>query len=159
MFAAILASAGCSNGSAPAPACKEHDVPASTNLTQPVVRFRSDVMPLFVQSCAFTSCHGNPGGGSGGVFLGTKAGSTEPAVVRTNIVGVAAAKLKAMPLVAAGNPKGSFLMRKLDGDHCLLDSQCEEKSCGDAMPKAGELLPDTERDKVRRWIAQGAKDD
>lgn len=158
VFAATLSSAGCTS-STPAPVCQDHVVPASTDLGQPAAHFRSDVIPLFVQSCAFTSCHGNPGGGSSGLFLGTKDGATDPATVYKSIVGVAAPELPTMSLVAGGNPKGSFLMRKLDGDHCMLDKACKEGSCGGAMPRTGEILPVEERDKVRRWIAQGAKDD
>lgn len=157
---AWFALAGCSeNGGTPPVECKPYVVPASTDLQQPQVKLRADLMPLFAQSCGFSSCHGNAGGGSSGVFLGAKDGTTDPGVVRQSLVGVAAPQLPSMPLVTPGDPSKSYLMRKLDGDQCVFDAQCTDKSCGQAMPRTGEVLPVSERDKVRRWIAQGAKDD
>jgi hypothetical protein len=68
-------------------------------------------------------------------------------------------KLPSMLEVKPGDPKNSFLMRKLDGDHCVLDAQCQGSTCGDSMPNKEEQLSVDERDRVRRWIAQGAKND
>lgn len=148
----------CSSTKATPQECSAYETPAGFDATQPAVHFRADVLPIFTQSCAFTSCHGNRGGLAGGVFLGTK-DNTDPAEVRNNVVGVPAPELASMPLVSPGDPKNSFLMRKLDGDQCLLDAQCKDKSCGETMPRTGDQLPVADRDKIRRWIAQGAKDD
>jgi hypothetical protein len=61
--------------------------------------------------------------------------------------------------VKPGDPRESFLMRKLDGSHCVLDGQCAGGNCGQSMPRDDESLPIDARDKIRRWIAQGAKND
>ena len=50
------------------------------------------------------------------------------------------------------------VMHKLDGDSCLNDKECTNGTCGDSMPDEGTILDVTVRDTVRRWIAQGAKD-
>lgn len=50
-------------------------------------------------------------------------------------------------------------MHKIDGDVCTLDAQCTNHSCGDTMPGSNDLLDLAIRDTIRRWIAQGAKND
>jgi hypothetical protein len=79
--------------------------------------------------------------------------------VHASIVGRRSSKLQTMDLVKPGDPRESFLMRKLDGSHCVLDKQCTGGTCGDSMPRREETLPIEERDTIRRWIAQGAKND
>lgn len=158
LFVIAALGVACTSASpATPPACVAYEPAAALDLSQPVVRFRADVQPIFAQSCAFTSCHGSRGGLAGGVYLSGAA--AEAADLRASLVGVAAPELPTMPLVTAGDPKASFLMRKLDGDSCLLASSCKDHDCGEAMPRTGELLPVAARDVVRRWIAQGAKDD
>ena len=69
-----------------------------------------------------------------------------------------------MPIVDPGKPWNSFLMRKLDGCFTDIAGQCTPigtapPPCGTGMPSPGDpLLPPDERDIVRRWIFQGAKD-
>ena len=101
--------------------------------------------------------HGvNPG--MGGLFLGKAA--SDAATVYAEIVGKNSSELTSMPFVTAGDPEHSYLMHKMDGDQCQFDTQCVAPSCLDAMPNgATMLLPVTYRDLVRRWIAQGAKND
>lgn len=135
--------------------CVDYTPPASFNAQAPAVTFSRDVFPLFRQSCAFTTCHGSTSGTSNGVYLG----STEASKVRANLVGVASTTLPSMSLVTAGEPRQSFLMRKLDGSQCALDASCASGSCGQSMPRGDSVLPLETRDAVRRWIAQGAKDD
>jgi len=93
-------------------------------------------------------------GPANGVFLGR-----DPPRVYMAIVGVRGDELQTMPFVTAGNPRESYLMRKLDGSQCALDAMCNGGSCQDSMPKNEGLLDVATRDKVRRWIAQGAKND
>jgi hypothetical protein len=65
-----------------------------------------------------------------------------------------------MPYVRSGDPANSFLMHKMDGDACQFASQCgtmPAANCGESMPLSGCALSGSTRDKVRRWIAQGAK--
>lgn len=135
--------------------CSDYVPPASFDAMTPAVSFSKDIMPIFKPSCAFTNCHGLQAS-SNGVFLGEGSG---PGAVHANLVGRRSSKLQTMDLVKAGDPRESFLMRKLDGSHCVLDSQCTGGTCGDSMPRREETLPIEERDKIRRWIAQGAKND
>lgn len=135
--------------------CSDYTPPASFDPQTPAVSFSRDVLPIFKTSCAFTACHGLQGSNNG-VFLGESGG---PAAVHASLVGRRASKLQTMDLVKAGDPRESFVMRKLDGSHCVLDAQCTGGTCGDSMPRREETLPIEERDKIRRWIAQGAKND
>lgn len=124
---------------------------SKADLTTPQVSFRNDVMPILNQSCTFSSCHG---AGSGTMTLrqGDAAG------MRSQIVDVPSSTLPAMKRVAPGDPGHSFLMHKIDGDVCTLKDQCVQQTCGDTMPQSSDMLDEATRDVIRRWIAQGAKD-
>ncbi|MEZ4257846.1 MAG: hypothetical protein R3B36_02180 [Polyangiaceae bacterium] len=135
------------------PQCAAYVVPAGTDLTQPATQLRRDVLPILNRSCAFSSCHGSASGRNQGVFLGNDA-----ARVRLEMSAVTQHN-KSATYVVPGDPSKSFLMHKIDGDQCTLDSACEKGSCGDSMPLGNPLLPVSDRDVIRRWIAQGAKDD
>jgi hypothetical protein len=118
------------------------------------VSFSKDVLPVFAQSCAFSTCHGSTTGAANGVFLGR-----DGPKVHAAIVGVKGDELTTMPFVNPGNPRESYLMRKMDGSQCALDAQCTGGSCQSSMPKGDLPLEVERRDIVRRWIAQGAKND
>jgi len=126
--------------------------PPSFDPSAPVVSFKTDVFPIFGFSCAFSTCHGSTAGSSNGIFLG----GNKPETVRTNLVDVPAPELPSMAFVKAGDPRNSYLMRKLDGSNCVLDAQCTDGDCGDSMPQNEDKLAIEQRDLVRRWIAQGA---
>ncbi|MDF2694168.1 MAG: hypothetical protein K0S65_2551 [Labilithrix sp.] len=149
-FAAPLG--GCPDDAA---VCSDYSPPASFDAQNPTVTFAKDVMPIFSQSCAFASCHGSTTGTTNGVFLG----GTDPARVHQAIVDVRSSKLPTMSYVKPGDPRESFLLRKMDASQCPLDAQCTGADCGEAMPRNGSELPVETRDIVRRWIAQGAKND
>jgi len=143
---------GCSGDEA---VCKDYSPPPSFDPQNPQVSFSKDVMPIFTQSCAFTSCHGSSTGSANGVFLG----GTDPTRVYQAIVDVRSSELPTMSYVKAGEPRESFLLRKMDGSQCALSSECTGNDCGQSMPRNDETLPIEKRDVVRRWIAQGAKND
>ena len=145
-------SSGSSSGSS---SCVDYAPPAGFDANTPSVSFAKDVIPIFGQSCAFSTCHGATTGPSNGVFLGN-----DPARVYTGIVGVRGDELQTMPFITAGDPRQSYLMRKMDGSQCAFDSQCSGGSCQSFMPKTNDTPLDLPtRDIVRRWIAQGAKND
>jgi hypothetical protein len=135
--------------------CTDYSPPASFDAQNPKVTFAKDVMPIFTQGCAFPSCHGSTTGNTNGVFLG----GTDPTRVYQAIVEVRSSKLPTMSYVKPNDPRESFLQRKVDGSHCVLDAQCTGADCGQSMPRNDETLPMGERDTIRRWIAQGAKND
>jgi hypothetical protein len=135
--------------------CVDYSPPASFDLQNPKVSFAAAVVPIFRDSCAFSTCHGSTTGNPNGVFLG---GNDAPKI-HAAIVDVRSSKLPSMSYVKAGDPRESFLMRKMDGSHCVLDAQCTASDCGDSMPRGEDRLDVGRRDIVRRWIAQGAKND
>ena len=149
MIAFVLPLGGCPDEAG----CRDYSPPASFNAQSPIVSFARDVMPMFAQSCAFTSCHGSPGNPNG-VFLG----GNDPTKVHRAIVDVRSSKLVTMSYVKPNEPRESFLLRKLDASHCVLNAQCAG-NCGQSMPQNDDTLPIERRDVVRRWIAQGAKND
>jgi hypothetical protein len=152
---AVVAASACTSAT-PGAKCETYVVPAGTDLTKPTVSFEKDVLPIFVQSCAFTSCHGATSGANNGVTLGSKTQPNDASALRGNIVGVKAPELPTMNFATPGDPSQSYLMHKLDGDQCKLDAQCTKASCQSSMPQGGDVLPVATRDVVRRWIAQGA---
>lgn len=133
--------------------CKDYTPSPSFDANAPV-SLRADVRPIFAASCAFSTCHGSTIGDPNGVFLGAADG---PALRRA-LVDVPSGQLPTMPFVKPGDPRNSYLLRKMDGSHCVLDPQCKGGSCGDPMPKGEGALPPGDRDKIRGWIAQGAQD-
>lgn len=140
------------------PACKAYVVPAGTDLMTPAVSFKTDVLPIFQNSCAFSACHASMSGANNGVYLGElNKAPTNSATVVTGLM-KPSQWLPSMPYVTAGNPSQSFLMHKMDGDQCTLDKMCTNMTCQGSMPQGDAILPLANRDKVRRWIAQGAKD-
>jgi hypothetical protein len=197
--------------------CVVYQVPAGADLTTPV-SFSNDVSKIFIQSCAFSSCHNES---APRVYLGTKpmpdagdmggddasdAGDDEsdagdaghdasdadamadaakdgevadgaavdagdaasppdagpdasPTIagrIYAAIVNKPSTELPTMSFVTPGDPSHSYLMRKIDGDVCTLNAQCDGGKCLDTMPQGQQLLPPTTRDVVRRWILQGA---
>lgn len=149
------------SGTGDSASCPAYQVPAGTDLTQPIVSFKTDVMPIFNANCGASSCHGVATATPGFVFLGTEAAAgSDAAQVAAGLVGKFASELTTIPIVMAGDPTKSYLMHKLDGDQCVFDSQCADGSCLAEMPNGlGHPLPTSTRDVVRRWIAQGAKSD
>jgi len=158
--------------------------------TSPTVSFKSDVVPIFSQSCALsTACHscdnqGTPGCTTGGYkpFLGIgssdgTATSAQLAAILSATVGQPAALQvgtvdstpvgdPSLSIIEAGDPAKSFITYKLDATFlteptdgevdCSTLACASTQTCGQAMPSGGPALAASERDTIRRWIAQGA---
>lgn len=130
--------------------------------SSPVVSFKTDVLPIFQGSCGISpGCHG--AGSPDRPYLGPPLSDTATAQniadIFANTVDFAAFKEPGMSRVAPGDPEHSFLMHKLDGLlKCETLACSADKSCGGPMPE-GPKLPDDKLDTIRRWIAQGAKND
>jgi hypothetical protein len=135
------------------------------DLTTPTVSLATDVMPLFQHSCgiAGATCHGSPNDPmQGRPFLDYADGGADAATVLSGIVGQPSTEDPQMVLVKAGDPANSFMMHKLDGDQCTLASACAKgqsqyPDCGQPMPYSSQALEQSQLDTIRRWIAQGAK--
>lgn len=124
------------------------------------VSFKTDVLPIFRNSCGLsTACHGNPSGPTEQPYLGPAMGPAitdmEIMAIFTDNVGVASAKAPSMKIVDPGSPQTSFLMAKVDDKLTCSTVKCDT-TCGTSMPQ-GAPLPEDKRDIIRRWIAQGAK--
>jgi hypothetical protein len=153
-LASLSVIAACSSSEDAAKVCAgEYTPPASFDPNTPPVTFSRDVFPLF-STCSGNDCHGTPNN-QNHVFVS----ATDPKSTVPGLVNVPSKKLPSMVYVKPGDPNNSFLMKKLDGSHCALDKQCVGGTCGDQMPNKETQMTVEERDKVRRWIAQGAKND
>jgi len=104
------------------------------------VSFAADIVPLFKSRCVV--CH-LPGSEQGGLALHPKGGYA-------NLVNV---KSTESPLlrVAPGNAEESYLYRKLTGTHAEVGGNGQRMPFGDASLTAEEI------ERVRLWIAGGAK--
>ena len=138
------------------------------DLTTPSVSFAKDVLPIFNMSCGIggQQCHGDPSVSkhTAQPYLG-QTGANDAAKVIAGIVGQSAAEDPQLNLVTASDVKKSYLMHKVDGDACLFATACNAtgnplfKNCGIQMPFNAGSLDQAKRDTIRRWIAQGAKND
>jgi hypothetical protein len=141
---------------------------ASFNATTPAVSFKTDVLPIFRQSCGLSGvCHGDQGGPVAQPYLGPPAtGAMPPPATDTEIKAIFAANVDAdavkapgMKIVKPSDPENSFLMHKVDGTLTCDAVTCDGAACGVSMPQGSGLLAQDKRDTIRRWIAQGAKND
>lgn len=131
----------------------------------PKVTFSKDVLPIFRNSCGFSSCHGNANPTDPTRhYYGP--GNSDPAPDMTQIaaifeqsVGKPAVEEPSLSLIEPGKPDKSFLLYKLDGASCASLPCAAKKTCGASMPQGNPLLAEEKRDTIRRWIAQGAKND
>lgn len=134
-------------------------------LDAPEVTLRADVLPILQNSCAVggATCHGDAGNTKAGQhYLGESSGTTmtdeQIAEVLSANLNVASVKGGSMRVIVPGEPENSFLMAKMDGN-CASNLSCTNGDCGAIMPQTNtEPLPEDVRNKVRRWIAQGAED-
>ncbi len=158
----VLVAPGCGGGEAADDTCHDY---SSFNGMSPTVGFSADVLPIFRNSCGLsTACHSQESGPVGQPFLGppTIDGMVTAAqlmAIQTQNVGVTSTKAGTMKIVDPGKPESSFLMHKMDGTLKCADVTCES-GCGSMMPLGAAMpLAADQRDIVRRWIAQGAKND
>jgi hypothetical protein len=157
----LLGACGGGNGVGGGGTCPLYVVPSTTDLTTPSVSFKNDVMKLFNNNCGLSTCHGTTMMPMGGLFLGAEsAKGADAATVYAGLVGPISQELPTMPFITPGDPSKSYLMHKIDGDQCAFENECEGGQCMSLMPSGGAmLLPVGTRDTIRRWIAQGAKND
>jgi hypothetical protein len=131
----------------------------------PTRSFKTDVLPIFEQSCSLSaSCHGNPQSPMTGqgyqVYLGEVNPKTTPSDVNkilSLIVQKPSPTATNMNIVQPGKPEASFLMLKMDGAIQCSAATCTFNNCGAVMPQGSTPLPLDTRNVVRDWIAQGAQ--
>lgn len=93
----------------------------------------------------------------------------QPAQLQTSTIDGSMVGNPSMSIIKASDPANSFLLYKIDGSFpstpdnsevtCSTLTCAADMSCGGAMPSGGPALSSTDRDTIRRWIAQGAKND
>lgn len=154
LLAAVASLFGCSTAAPPGP-CVAYQVPVGTDLSQPTLSFQKDVIPILQTNCAKSACHGSSLGKNNGVYLGTPEGPVDASRVHGALVNVTSPTAPALQFVTPSDPDKSFLLRKVDGDLCMIEAQCG-RNCGLSMPKEAPPLDVASRDVIRRWIAQGA---
>jgi hypothetical protein len=184
-----------SGGSSSSGVCAAY---VSTGTLPAAVSFKTDVVPVLQKTCGNggTSCHSglanatvmDTATGSSLTFANDDGGVLPPqgamsglAFIHTSLVGAKAYEEPNLNLVAAGDPKNSYLMHKMDGDQCLFANVCDQQPgqgafydpgwhCGRSMPTSDAgMIPDPPangpasalvdpaiRDKFRAWITQGA---
>ena len=132
----------------------------------PVVGFKADVLPIFRTSCGLSaSCHGSESGPGGQHYLGPKNDDPEPTAAQIQIifdqwVGQTPVVSAGMNLITPKDPEHSFFMYKLDGLECGTLTCASDDTCLGLMPLGNsDPMPIAQRDTIRRWIAQGAKND
>lgn len=166
MASFFVLGAGCGNDTGNTPADTSCFDYASFSGASPAVSFKTDVLPIFRQSCGVggAACHGQQSGIKSHPFLGPAKSDPDPTqadidVIFAQNVGVFATEATMTMLVDPGHPETSFLMHKMDGtQETCGDAKCET-SCKTSMPLGQDILPADTRNTVRRWIAQGAKND
>jgi hypothetical protein len=140
------------------------------------VSFKTDVMPIFHQSCTISlSCHGQPGNSAeASLYLGnnfTEGDNTADTISMTykGLVGVKAVEDPAMDLVTAKDAANSYLIHKVSDDQGTLNSlkctggtcpapDCDMTNvCGIPMPKSAvSALDPAVIATITNWIMQGA---
>jgi hypothetical protein len=166
-LAAVIGAMGCSSSSpAPGPSC-----------ATATVSFKSDVIPVFQQSCTLSMvCHGQMNNSAEeSLYLGENMGTTDPNAVYNMLVGVKAKEIPSMNLVTAGDLENSFLWHKVNDSMTTLNadplaSQCAmatakctdcnmSQPCGATMPYLGAALDPKFACTLQNWIEGGAKND
>ena len=156
---------GCGDAAASSGSCTPYV--SCADLTPPTVSFSSAVLPVFNRSCGIggEQCHGDPNSSphTAQPYLGQSPGTPDVAKIFAGLINQPAAEDTKLSLIAPGDPEKSYLVHKIDGDSCQFAAECNVtgnpliKNCGIQMPfNAGSLDPSM-RDTIRRWIAQGAK--
>jgi hypothetical protein len=132
----------------------------------PTVAFKADVLPIFRTSCGLSaSCHGGESGPGGQHYLGPKNADPTPTDAQIQLifdqwVGQTPVIDAGMNLITPKDPEHSFFMYKLDGLKCSKLACAAKDTCDALMPEGNTMPMDSaKRDTIRRWIAQGAKND
>jgi hypothetical protein len=141
---------------------------SSGDLQTPTISYAQTIQPIFNTSCAIggAECHGAVNNSVKlQIYLGLfgDAGAPDASQVLSGIVGVTSLEDPKLDLVKASDPANSYLMHKLDDDQCQFASDCPAMEpemgaqCGVGMPYSSGVLDVPTRDEIRKWIAQGAK--
>jgi hypothetical protein len=108
-------------------------------------------MPIVGDYCALSACHA-AGQSNLGIHL-----TFDKAQVYAELQ-KESPTFSGVQFVVPGKPDESLVMGKMEGTQAKVPG-CTS-GCGNAMPPPPDpLVPEAKRDVVRRWIANGAKND
>lgn len=127
------------------------DAGTSVDARRPYPSFKDDVVPIVQATCALTACHSSKESNLG-IFLAFDAAQIYGELQKTSPTAAG------QKFVVPGDPAASYLMVKLNGTQAALAASCPNSSCGAEMPP-GDKLPADKIEAVRKWIADGAKND
>lgn len=145
-----------------------------SDLPTAAVSLEHDLMPIFRESCTFSSCHDTSAKKAGLVLGDPNADLGDPNLlkdVRESLLAPSTTvKSPAVPRVTPGDPTKSFLLDKVTGTQNGRGYACENQApvgsprdaCGDAMPLGDATFCATQPGKIiaiARWIRDGALQD
>lgn len=135
------------------------EVPTPASLTQPIPyascppdpdapKVATDGFPfivgLFSNKCSMSACHGAVPGAANVDLVPTADN------LAASVIGKPSIQKPGSLLIAPGDPKGSYLL-------CKLDPSCADRAPGtDPMPRNQPALDDDARKKIADWISAGA---
>lgn len=140
----VVVLAACSSDPQPVTTTSKSDAGAALPAT-----FKDGVMPVLSESCALAACHAAKQSNLG-IHI------TYDAALVYSELQKESPTYPGVKFVVPGKPDESFLMAKMDGTHAKLPA-CAA-GCGREMPP-DDMLPQSKRDVVRKWIENGAKND
>lgn len=153
VFGSILLALSCSSEDGGGATTTKKD--SGVDARRPYPSYQDDVLPIVQKSCALTACHSSKQSNLG-IYLTYDGAQVYAELQKTSPTATG------QKFVVAGDPTKSYLMMKLDGKQASLAASCTAiPSCGTEMPPgepAGTLLPADQRDTIRKWISEGAKD-
>ena len=120
------------------------------------VSFKDDVAPLLATNCALAACHSSKESNLNFYI------TYEPAQIYEELMKTSPT-CSSSKFVVPGKPEESMVMLKMDNEQEKLPDDCasarrSEMPPGDP-PKSGNAMMDKkDRDVIRNWIKQGAKD-
>lgn len=152
--AATLFVSACSD--APAPSGSSSSSGGSSGNTSEPVSFKDDVAPLLATNCALAACHSSKESNLN--FYVTY----EPAQIYAELMKTSPT-CPSSKFVVAGKPEESMVMLKMDNEQNKLPENCtsarrSEMPPGDPPASGNALMDKKDRDVIRNWIRQGAKD-
>lgn len=154
--ALLLGAAACSDDETSSGACIDYSAVSGSP------SFANDVMPIFQQSCNFSSCHSSAiPSPQEDLALGPENGiqvtQADLDAVHGAIVGAASVR-SSMNLVTAGDPANSWLLAKVEYEPADLGTCAVcTPPCGDRMPVSSPALSDAALNTLRAWIKDGAQ--
>jgi hypothetical protein len=166
---------GCSSSSGDGGSSSGSSGGGSSSGSNTPVSFKTDIMPIFQQSCTLTTeCHGQVGNaGEENLYLGVDSTATNTSAiisqVYTGLVGAPALEDPKLSLVKVNDHANSYLYIKLSYSQQMLNAltdcnggQCNGSTCvgdmicGTTMPYGNEMLT-TQLQTFADWIDQGAQ--